>query len=456
MTPDHAAEVRTSIPVPMSDPKNLRIAVFVYLAILPLGHLVTFWVWGARATLADPALLLVLAVALFELVRLGPAALRHPSPLPPPRMTVVFHAVALLLVGFGVWAAATSIWSATPEYAQAKGAAYLALALGAVAILWCGADWRKAADAWLLGTLLSLLVLWIPTFVGPDVLSTRVIHMGYVVGGFPVPRVQGPFFHPNMFGDYLVVSGALLWARWDDLRYDWTWLPLAGAFLLVVTLVLTASTAWLGAGVLLAMMGVAQISGSRKDGAHLEALPAALITAGVLLFAITLMVVLLPLNISVGDAHLVTGGFRPRIWESVLQVGAGSPLAGIGASPWLAAAVDPMAVGGGLAYWDAHNIYLSVLGQFGVAGLSLLAAAILLLVREVLRQGPTRARIALLSALLAVSAHGVAIASEDFRHLWALLGLVGLAGLPRPREIAVRAEDEREGEGGRERKEAVV
>ena len=110
MTPDHAAEVRTSIPVPVHDPRYLRIAVFVYLAILPLGHLVSFYVWGARATLADPALLMVLAVALFELGRLGPAALRHPSPLPPPRMTVVFHAVALLLVGFGVWAAATSIW----------------------------------------------------------------------------------------------------------------------------------------------------------------------------------------------------------------------------------------------------------------------------------------------------------------------------------------------------------
>ncbi|GMR13239.1 MAG: hypothetical protein BMS9Abin29_1444 [Gemmatimonadota bacterium] len=448
MTPDHAADVRTSIPVPVHDPKNLRIAVFVYLAILPLGHLVTFWVWGARATLADPALLIVLAVALFELVRLGPGALRHPSPLPPPRMTVVFHAAALLLVGFGVWAASTALWGVNPEYAQAKGAGYLALALGAVAILWCGADWRNAVDAWLLGTLLSLIVLWVPALVGLDALSGRVIQMGYVVGGLPIPRVQGPFFHPNMFGDYLVVSGALLWARWDDLRYDWTWLPLAGAALLAVTLVLTASTAWIGAGVLLAMLGLAQIRGGRRAGSRIPALPVALIAGGVLLLVMTLIVVLLPVNIVLGDTLLVVGGFRPRIWGSVLQVIEGSPLAGVGASPWLAAAVDPMGVEGRLAYWDAHNIYLSVLGQFGVAGLALLASAIVLLVREMLRQGATRARIAFIAALLAVSAHGVAIASEDFRHLWALLGLVGLAGLPRVPEIAVRA--------GREREETVV
>jgi len=36
----------------------------------------------------------------------------------------------------------------------------------------------------------------------------------------------------------------------------------------------------------------------------------------------------------------------------------------------------------------------------------------------------------LLVALLAAGIHGVAIANEEFRHLWALLGLVGLAGVP--------------------------
>ena len=440
MTPDLAADVRASIPLPVYDPKNLRIAVYAYLALLPLGHLWDFSFWGARATLADPALLVVLAVALFELGRLGPAALKHPSPLAPPKMTVVFHGVALLLVGFAIWAAATSIWGANPEYAQAKGAAYLALALGAVAILWCGADWRKAADAWLVGTLLSLLILWIPALIGPEVLRSRVIHMGFMVGGLPVPRVQGPFFHPNMFGDYLVVSGALLWARWDDLRYHWTWLPLAGALLLVVTLGLTASTAWLGAGVLLAMIGLSNVRSGRRGGTHLHPRPAALITAGVLLFAATLMVVLLPIDVRVGGTTLVMGGLRPRIWESVARMVVESPLAGVGGSPWLGAAVDPMAVAAGMAFWDAHNLYLSVLGQFGIAGLALLLAALVLLIREVLRQGATRVRVALLTALFAAGVHGIAISSEDFRHLWALLGLVGLAGLPRLPAMAVRAE----------------
>jgi hypothetical protein len=34
----------------------------------------------------------------------------------------------------------------------------MALVLGAVAIVWCGAGWNKVADAWLLGTSLCLIV----------------------------------------------------------------------------------------------------------------------------------------------------------------------------------------------------------------------------------------------------------------------------------------------------------
>jgi hypothetical protein len=36
----------------------------------------------------------------------------------------------------------------------------------------------------------------------------------------------------------------------------------------------------------------------------------------------------------------------------------------------------------------------------------------------------------LIVALCAAGIHGLVIASEEFRHLWALLGLVGLAGVP--------------------------
>ena len=36
----------------------------------------------------------------------------------------------------------------------------------------------------------------------------------------------------------------------------------------------------------------------------------------------------------------------------------------------------------------------------------------------------------LLVALLAAGTHGIAVASEEFRHLWALLGLIGLASVP--------------------------
>ena len=80
--------------------------------------------------------------------------------------------------------------------------------------------------------------------------------------------------------------------------------------------------------------------------------------------------------------------------------------------------------------WDAHNLYLSLLGQYGLAGFALITGAVVTLVRALIRDGTARRKAALLLALFAVAVHGIAVASEDFRHVWALLGMVGLAGMP--------------------------
>ena len=159
-------------------------------------------------------------------------------------------------MSFSVWVALGSIWASQPSYAISKGFAFAALSMGALAILWCGAGWGRAADAWLLGTAICLVVTWIGVLLGPDALQARLLYDGGSIRGLPVPRVSGPFPHPNMFGDYLVVSGAILWERRSALRERWGRGAVAAAWLLAATLVTTVSSAWLGAGVLLTAIGL--------------------------------------------------------------------------------------------------------------------------------------------------------------------------------------------------------
>ena len=67
-----------------------------------------------------------------------------------------------------------------------------------------------------------------------------------------------------MFGDYLVVSGALLWARWRPVQGRLGAWATVFAWLLAVTLFFTVSSAWIGAGVLLAAIGL--LTMRQRDG----------------------------------------------------------------------------------------------------------------------------------------------------------------------------------------------
>ena len=125
----------------------------------------------------------------------------------------------------------------------------------------------------LLGTLICLAVTWIGILAGPDALQTRLLYEGGSVRGLPLPRVSGPFPHPNMFGEFLVVSGVILWTRWEAARERWGPGAVAAAWLLAGTLVMTVSSAWLGAGVLLTAMGL--LTMRQRDGdLSLQLLPA--------------------------------------------------------------------------------------------------------------------------------------------------------------------------------------
>jgi len=410
------------------------IAAELYLLLFPAGHLVFTPVAGALATAADVALgLLVLTWAVELLARPGrrsdvARALRGEArPGLPSRRYLLG---VLVLTALGAWVAASALWGEQPRYALAKGVAFAALGLGALTLATSGIGWRRAVDAWLGGAALALLLTLLAGVAGPDVLRARMLHGGLGILGLPFPRISGPFLHPNMMGDWLLVSGLLLWGRWPELtgparrRTGVLALAMAAAF------ALTASTAAIAAGVLAAWWG----RGAARSGAHAGGLLVGV--GGVALAVATFVLLVVPLDLSVLGLELETGGIRPAIWRSSLDALVQSPVLGVGAAPYIAEAADRLR-GGAMGLWDAHNAYLSIAGQFGLAGLGIAAAGAWLAVTGALGGAGrgaaaaadpfvARRRTAVRLALIAVAINALFLASEDLRHVWALVGVAGV------------------------------
>lgn len=415
-------------------------AAQAYLLLLPVGHLLVVPVAGAMATGADALLGGLVAVWLVESAA---GRTRAPGALGAPDRRYLMGILAL--VAFGGWVALSALWSAYPAYAVAKGVATVGLAVGALVLATSGLGWRGAADAWLLGTGLALAVtaaLWALGLAGVAWAQERVALGGTGITGLPFSRLSGPFLHPNMFGDYLVVSAALLWGRWAELggreggggRRAAPWLAGSLAVALACALVLTASTAWVGAGVAVAWLAWCVARG-RVPGVTWEpAVCGILALAGVAVAVGVTVLLLVPVEVSGLGRDLATGAMRPAIWLEGARAFASSPLAGVGAAPWVASAADPLA-GGAVGSWDAHNAFLSVLAQFGVVGGVLLGLGGWLVasgsrggVRGPGVLGDSRARLAVSVAVLAVAVHAFFLASEDLRHVWALVGVMGVVG----------------------------
>ena len=163
---DRAADGLT--PNTILEPVILRFAVLTYLVVLPVGHLVAMPVNGAMAVGSDVFLALVLLAGIIELGRMsGPYLAGRVEKLPLLPGRSAFHMAALFFMSFSVWVALGSTWGSHPSYAITKGLAFAALGMGALAILWCGAGWGRAADAWLWGTVLCLVVTWVGVLLGP-------------------------------------------------------------------------------------------------------------------------------------------------------------------------------------------------------------------------------------------------------------------------------------------------
>lgn len=400
------------------------LAAELLLMLLPIGHLVLLPVAGAAATGADVALLVLLVVWCAERA----AHLERATSIArvfsggsadglPPRRYLTGLAV---LAVFGLWAGLSGSWGFHVPYALAKGAATVALALGAGALATSGIGWRQAVDAWLAGAALALGATAILGLTGAGAVGAVAARGGWGVAGLSFPRLTGPFPHPEMFGDYLVITAILLWALWPTLegRAHAAGLALAGA--VAAGLLLTASAAWVGGGV------AAVVLGGRASRRGRPVWGVVIAAVGVLVSVAVAIALVVPLDLHVGSVHVATAALRPGIWKESLLALAVGPIRGVGAAPFLARVPDPLA-GMAPALWDAHNAYLSVLGQFGLIGFLLAGAGFWLVVSGVRRAAPpSRERTAVLVALLAVAVHAMFMASEDLRHAWMLVGLAGV------------------------------
>lgn len=394
----------------------------VYLLILPLGQLLLLPLAGAAATLSDLVLgALVLAGVFAVLGTLGGVGDGRSVVDAPPGLRTAF----LVLLLFGVWVGLSGLWGFHPGYAGVKGLGVVLLVVGAYLMATAGVGAGCLADAWLLGAGASLAVTFAAGIVGPASLADRVLYGAGLVDGLPFPRVRGPFTHPNLFGGYLAVSGLLLWARWPAWRAGR--LRTAGvvlALLLILGLGLSVSTGWLVAG-----GGVAVLAFTVRRWGPLAR--GAAWVGGVGLVVGALAGAAFPLTFGLGPIEVRTGGIRPQIWSDAAGALLSSPLVGVGAAPYLAETADPILPEAGNALWDAHSTYLSVLGQFGVVGGMLFFGGLVLVVRAVASRAPStstaegRLVVAFLAAAVGILLHWITIAGEDFRHLWALLGVVG-------------------------------
>ena len=296
------------------------------------------------------------------------------------------------------------------------------------------AKMRRAIIAWLLATSVVCFdaLLSLTAFVtgrGGWLLEYSRFHFGTLPPGH-YPRLCMTFFNANMACNYLTVSlGLTVAARACG------WLG-RGTFALLVSGIAVAALSTISPG----LGGIALLIGVwiwLTCRAHRPRLAAGTLTAGIaaaLLFVIALAFTPIPhwtapfLIHLPGDIVIAPAG-RFLTWSAALAEFGRHPLVGhgIGIDAVLVHYADPSGYLQTLT--DAHNMFLSVAAQCGLAGLVGLAAVIALAVRltgrlRIASRGDAL-RLALgLSFLNAFVYQGLGGSFEDARHLWVLLGLL--------------------------------
>jgi putative inorganic carbon (hco3(-)) transporter len=293
----------------------------------------------------------------------------------------------------------------------------------------------KQVLRWWIGATAMLIAMAIITLAlfyldrGNPLLDRALFHFGTLPPG-DYPRLRLSFVNGNMLCNYLIVSLMIVvaWTKqgWGSRAAGWL---LCGGILL--TALFTFSP---GLGAIALVSGLALWLVLPSEHRLLRAIALASAIAAALLFILATAVTpilhgtapylirLPPLDLALAPSA------RLMVWTEAVRNFLAEPLLGrgLGAEAVLVRYQDPS--GNLQRLTDAHNSYLSIAVQCGVAGLLgllLVTLAAARIARPFRFEGALSVTAALGVAFIGAFAyHGLSGSFEDARHLWLLYGLL--------------------------------
>jgi O-antigen ligase len=275
------------------------------------------------------------------------------------------------------------------------------------------AMWRRLAGAWLVGTVISAVVIVVGLAFYAAGFDSQEKNIALSISGHaPVvlPRFHGLFTAPNLMCSYLIVSTAIVAVGWTTgLLSSRRAAVLAGGIAVSVFFSLSP-----GIG------GVALAAGLAVwlTAAHPARWRGAVLCGAVI--------------VALGFFGAAVATPRPTTWHQAFDAFIDRPLLGHGPG---AEIVHLVVKEGTLT--DAHQTWLNIAAQTGAVGALAFTAVVATLVLGVHRRRPLATHPALVACWSAVVGvllyQGLTMSVEQMRHVWILLGALAAAVVDRSR-----------------------
>lgn len=400
----------------------------LFVASLPFSTLFQSKLFGLTVQLPD--LLFLIATAGFVVAVITQ------------RETPRWSRFYLCLAAYACALVLSTITSANPAQSAAKlvGKFYL-IGIAALTINIVTSAWmlRRVLQAWLSGAAIAVflsligIVLFYLGVTDPNI--NLVVHP--IFGSLPpgnYPRIEGFFLYPAMLCNFLGVSWMflILFSSTGWLRTR-TYVLLGAAMLIVNAFTLTP-----GLGGIFLSTGYFLRERLKNQRPIIAYLILGLTTLAAVAFFFAASFTLFSYDSANSRMPLIDGGMSPShralAWKTSLETFTTHPITGRGVGMPVARSefIDPS--GNRQLLTDAHNTYLSVLGETGILGFAAFMSIVLFPTLSLIRWRSTDVvdptiKLCLLLALVdAFFYQSLTGSYEDTRHLWVLFGIAGVIG----------------------------